>query len=166
MGPQGAIGMIIQITEHSTVRWLHVNGDILEHTVWMFLWEITGNPDSRIELNIQACSASFRIFPRMSTLWSTGSVGGFTPAPETFTLQSKTGGFKGFLSLISSIKADYSFVLQASSGAACSCFHIIRNHYQLSRGSSEGIDLLFSNNIIIISKSGCIRLRRQSLQAI
>lgn len=133
----------------------------------MILWEITGNPNSHIELNIQACSASFRVFPRMSTSRNTGSVGGFTPVSETFTLQSKTVGFKGFLSLILSIKADYSFVLQASSGAACSCFHIIRNHYQLSRGSSEGIDPLFSNNIIIIiSKSGCIRLRQQSLQAI
>lgn len=70
----------------------------------------------------------------------------------------KPVGLRDF-SLILSIKADYSFVLQASRGAECSCFHIIRNHYQ-HYSISRGIDLLFSSTVII-PKCGSICLYKE-----
>lgn len=141
-----------------------MNRILILNLQFLFLLGIPENPYQEIECNIQACSASFRIFPRMSTLCRQHSF--LSAAPSVAFLLClrlshsgvKPVGLRDF-SLILSIKADYSFVFQASSGAACSCFHIIRNHYQ-HYGSSKGIDLLFSNNIII-SKSGCIRLYRE-----
>lgn len=130
---------------------------------WLYNYTmIPGNPFKHTECN-QVCTTSFRIFPIMSTLCRQSPKRGFISVALLWCLRLshsrvKPVGLRDF-SLILSIKADYSFVFQASSKAACSCFQIIRNHYK-HYSSSKGIDLLFSNNTIIsnltLPKDECV----------